>query len=638
MSMQAGIWNLSGRPVDSGDLIRLSGLGEPSKFDEIYRWSAGPVAMVYLPFYTTRESRLEKQPFVTRRGSVLTFEGRLDNRDDLLRLLRDDVDQGQNDSAVVAAALDRWSTDAFQQLIGDWAVAVWNPSEQQLILAADYMAVCHVFYGRIGDLISWSTDLDALVRLCDHGLHIDDEFVAGYLVRECEGHVTPYKEIRQVAGGTYVRLETGRQEARRYWYPNAKSQIRYKSDPEYEEHFRHVFRQAVRRRLHSDRPIVAELSGGLDSSAMVCMADDIISSGEVATRLDTLSYFDKSEPGGDDHRYFMVVEEKRGRQGHHVDTGTLSLMSRVSCPEFPPAFPGFVGLGVEIERERASIMSKGGYRVVLSGIAGDELLGGVPNPVPRLADLILQLRPVTLARELAKWSLVKRRPWISLLADALKELLNVPVFSLFRTGEIVEPWIDEQFVKRHTHSQGLIGADKVIGFSLPSFRALASTVMAISQSMAKRECSAVAHEEVRYPYLDQPLVEFVLSIPPTQLLRPGERRSLMRRALRGIVPQEVLTRRTKQVSARTPLLALANSFGDLQSLFDDPVSARLGYIKTAGVQDVLRAVQMGKPVHLQHLFRAISLEIWLRGVTSRHIVTDESGSASFATTAAWTLN
>ena len=87
------------------------------------------------------------------------------------------------------------------------------------------------------------------------------------------------------------------------------------SDAEYEEHFRSVFAQSVRRRLRSDSPILAELSGGMDSSSIVCMADEIISRGQLATpRLDTLSYYDDSEPNWNERPYFSQVEEKRGRR------------------------------------------------------------------------------------------------------------------------------------------------------------------------------------------------------------------------------------------------------------------------------------------------------------------------------------
>ena len=77
----------------------------------------------------------------------------------------------------------------------------------------------------------------------------------------------------------------------------------------------------------------------------------------------------------------------------------------------------------------------------------------------------------------------------------------------------------------------------------------------------------LALEEARYPYLDQNLIEFILSIPASQLLRPGERRSLMRRALVGIVPEEILSRRTKQVARRGPVIMLEKHWDELRDVY-----------------------------------------------------------------------
>jgi len=83
-------------------------------------------------------------------------------------------------------------------------------------------------------------------------------------------------------------------------------------------------------------------------------------------------------------------------------------------------------------------------------------------------------------------------------------------------------------------------------------------------------------EETTYPYLDQSLIEFVLSTPAEQWLRPGERRSLMRRALAGIVPAEVLSRKTKQFAARTPALMLDQHWGEIQGAYSASISGTVG--------------------------------------------------------------
>ena len=350
----------------------------------------GPAALIYRPFHTTRESRREEQPYVSRRGFVVTWDGRLDNREDLLAEFRGDLDRSATDVSIVASAFDRWEIDSFRRIVGDWALTIWRPEEKELIFASDFMGVRHIFYHLRADQVRWSSDIAPLVLLAGVKFHMDDEFVAGYLAHNPDGHSTPYREIREVPPGQFVRVRPGNVSVERFWRFSPHTRIRYKTDRDYEEHFRHVFRQSVRRRLRSDSPVLAELSGGLDSSSIVCMADDILANeGADTPRLDTLSYYDKTEPKGDDWVYFQKIEEKRGRAGIHIDSSKMakspaSLEFREFCP-----FPGALGVSNELGDERADAVRKSGCRVVLSGLGGDEFMGGIPDPRSLLGDLIV---------------------------------------------------------------------------------------------------------------------------------------------------------------------------------------------------------------------------------------------------------
>ena len=139
---------------------------------------------------------------------------------------------------------------------------------------------------------------------------------------------------------------------------------------------------------------------------------------------------------------------------------------------------------------------------------------------------------------------------------------------------------------------------------------------------------AKAPEEARYPFLDQTLIEFILSIPADQMLRPGERRSLMRRSLAGIVPQEILSRRTKQVGQRTPMLILEKYWNELQTIFQTPLSSSLGYIHEAELLKTICDARAGKNVPLVRALWTISLEYWLRDLAARGLLALPVASAS----------
>jgi asparagine synthase (glutamine-hydrolysing) len=621
MSAQAGVWSFDGKPTDQA---LIQGLSECLKVlgpDGESCCVDGPVAMLYRPFHTTAESRDETQPFLSPGGSVLTWDGRLDNREALIAELGGDLGPKPSDIAIVAGAFDRWGTNCFRRIVGDWAVSIWQRCRQELIFAADYMAVRHIFYYLRNDGVMWSTDLSALLLLSGDTFHLDDNYIAGFFALGPDADLSPYVEIREVPPGQFVRIRNRQASVERYWRFDLKSKIRYKTDAEYEEHFRSLFWKSVRRRLRSDSPVLAELSGGLDSSAIVCVADDILAERPARSpRLDTISYYDNTEPHGDDSIYFRKVEQHRGRTGAHIDASTSSSPSNLwQCPAFEP-LPGRIGFGCQMERDRAAFVQNGGYRVVLSGIGGDEFLGGIPDPSAQLADLIVQFRPLMLARQLLAWSLAKRRPWIHLLGRALIELLPLSIAQYVDKHAHIEPWIKNRFARRCRIAIRQLGPAERIGTELPTQRSCVGGVFLMANRLAKCRSLRPALEEGRYPFLDQDLIEFILAIPADQLLRPGERRSLMRRALAGIVPNEILSRKTKQFGARTPILALEKSTEQLKHIFTAPLSARLGYINPAGFVEQLDAISSGRSTNIVRILKTVSLEYWLRELVARHLI------------------
>ncbi len=276
-------------------------------------------------------------------------------------------------------------------------------------------------------------------------------------------------------------------------------------------------------------------------------------------------------------------------------------------------------------------MGRGGYRAVLSGIGGDEFLGGVPDPTALLADLILQFRPLTFARQLIAWSLVKRRPVMHLLWQAFLCLLPSSLGQHLVRRTYQEAWITKDIGKHTKLANGVLDVDQLSGFRLPSRRSYILGVVLMANKMAKRTASQAGLEETRYPYLDQNLLEFALSIPSEQLLRPGERRSLMRRSLIGIVPAEVLSRRTKQFGARTLVLALERNFEELQTAFESPLTSSMGYINRARFLETISAARNGRTIPIIRVLKGISLEFWLRDLEARALLDHHIPSPSVLT-------
>lgn len=620
MSVQAGIWNFDGRPVDrtlfesySLRLAEYGPDGESTFFD-------GPIAMLHRALHRTEESRLERQPVISSQGNVIVWEGRLDNRDELAAQLAERPSTLITDSEVVAAAFDRWGEGSFARFKGNWALSAWNQRNRALTLAVDRMAIKHLYYWIRDDAAVWCSDLESLILVAGGPFELDEEFVAGYFAYyPTPGH-TPYREIRTVQPGQATQVRSGNVRQWTYWNFNPDARIRYKKDADYEEHFRHVFRQAVRRTLHAADPVLADLSGGLDSSSIVCMADDILAKGEcTAPRIDTYSNYDLREPNRDDLQYLGIVEKRRGRPGHHVDLSKQSDKLLPDNRKFAVA-PGGMGSADELRTKLESIWRSGGYKVSLCGIGGDELTGGVPDPRPELADLFFQMRILRFARQTIAWSLVKRSPWIRIAFRATALLLPARIRTLTAAEAELAPWVDPRFARRCQISRRQLGSVERFGYWLPSRQETARTVAALARNQgANLGCTSELVER-RYPFLDQDFIEFVLAIPRDQVLRPGERRSLMRRALKGLVPDEVLARKTKATISRGPLVALENDWHRVERLMDSSIISQYGFVDEQKLREALSAAKAGAPTQMLRLLGTVLLESWLRDVTRRGVL------------------
>jgi len=616
MSVQFGKWNFEGQPPAPDYIEKVSATLAPYGPDSNESYSKDGIRILYRAFHTTKESRREKQPRGSSSGAVITWDGRLDNRAELISELSDSLNNSSTDVAIVATAFEKWGADCFAKLIGDWALSIWNPRERSVLLAKDPIGTKHLYYSFDSNQVTWSTILDPLVRLAGKTFALNEEFIAGWFSMFPAVHLTPCVGIHSVPPSSYVLLRPGRCTVSKYWDFDPEKRIRYHTDAEYEEHFRTVFAKGVQRKLRSDRPVLAELSGGRDSSSIVCMADTLVARGAAEIpRLDTLSMYDDAEPNWNERPYFTKVEEKRGRTGWHINVGTQD-PENIPAGEQPPESPhgGFVptpGYDGRTSPQFRMCMASQGNRVVLSGIGGDEVMGGVPTPAPELENLLARAQFRALAHQLKVWALEKRTPWFHLFWEGTRgffppALVGVPKY--MRPA----PWLQSSFVRRHWVAlTGYPSRTKLLG-PLPSFQENVSTLDALRRQVA---CKALPFEppfEKRYPYLDRSLLEFMFAIPREQLVRPSQRRSLMRRALVGIVPDEILNRKTKAFVARSPMVAISNDWAHFTEMTQNMLSDSLGILDPERISEALQKVRRGEEVPVIALQRALFLESWLK--------------------------
>jgi asparagine synthase (glutamine-hydrolysing) len=636
VSVQFGRCNFDGRPADREYFARAEGMLAPYGPDARGTYIKESVGILFRAFHTTKESRSEGQPHITHSGTALTWDGRLDNRAELIRQLRNVPTIGSNDVAIVAAAYEEWGKDCFGKLIGDWALSIWDANTRSLILAKDFIGTRHLYYLVEKNQVTWSTLLDPLVLLAGKTFALCEEYIAGWLSYFPATHLTPYVGIQSVPPSSSVFLRPGKHTVQRYWDFDPDNRIRYRTDAEYEEHFRTVFAEAVQRRLRSDKPVLAELSGGMDSSSIVCMADTVIARGAAETpRLDTLSYYNDSEPNWNERPYFTKVEEKRGRTGCHIDVSSqASLIFEYEQGRFP-ATPGSGAQPSDIVKKLFDCLATGGNNVLLSGIGGDEVLGGVPTPIPELADLLTAGKFHRLAHQLVAWALAKRKPVLYLLSETIKAFFPIRVVGVRKSNRSA-PWLCADFLRRQRWIlQGYENRLKVFG-PLPSFQDNLNTLDALRRQLACPTPPSRPTYEKRYPFLDRDLLEFLYSIPREQLVRPNHRRSLMRRSLSGIVPDEVLQRKRKAFVDRALVVSVASEWPRLLKHAQHLLLTRMGLVDPGGLATALQSVRRGDDFPLVLLMRTFGIENWMRTLVRWNVLStgldqrDETAVRGFA--------
>ncbi|HKY27348.1 MAG TPA: asparagine synthase-related protein [Pyrinomonadaceae bacterium] len=619
MSTIGGIYNLNAQAVDSHQLMRIGKAIEQRGPDGGDHCLRGSVGMVYRAFHTNSESTSEKQPFVSREGHMLCWDGRLDNRGELISELKNYDLEDHTDVAIVLGAFRKWNEGFLSRLVGDFALSLWDNRSQTLLLARDPVGVRPLYYHATGEMIVWSSELTPLIELPSLRLEVDEDYVAGFLANSLDPGATPYRYVRAVPPGHVAKVTKGALELRRFWKLNPDQKIRYKTDAEYEEHFRYLFREAVRCRLRVNGPAWATLSGGLDSSSIVCMADDILASGDAeASKLETVSYVYDESTSCDELNFVEVIENFRGRAGKHLSEGDYPLLG-VFPEESDITYPDFVDCFFARHQGLCNAMSADGARVIITGHGGDEVLCSGANPSFELADLLLQGKWISLNQSLRAWSRFLRKSYFSmLLRDLAIPLMprNVQIFCGLVPKNLQLPsWFDPEFVARTNLKNRNLNFANIFNFKLPSERAQAGGFLSAVGFVSRASFRTRGRIELSHPYLDRRLVEFLQAIPHEQRIRPGETRSLMRRALRGLVPEKVLNRKTKRGPDEALLRAMVREWPRLQTMFNSPRVQDHGYMNADLLLAALERARHG--CKTSSFAPTICLELWLQAFEHR---------------------
>ena len=615
MKLQLGLLNTDGRPASPEDLGALLGEFRERPFETSGQIADGPLLMAYRGDRLTFEEDSEVQP--SQLGPyTLTWDGRLDNRSDFAPFLGFTDLPSIPDPVIVLKAYRLFGESVFSRLIGEFALTLWCQRTKSLLFVRSTCGARTLYYVLDKNTLTWSSDFAHLVRVSGVALDVNETYVLEYLVSQPSTKLTPLTKVNSVPANSIVCLENGKLKfTRQLWDPTRILPLRYRSDREYEEHCREKLNEAVRVRLRSKHPVFSELSGGLDSSTITLIADQVVrSQNRSPENLQTTSCVYEQSLTCDESSFIRAVEEKRGIDSHLVHEQDLRTTLGLHDPEFtglPNPLHCFPGRYPTITRSMRPYDSQ----ILLTGGGGDHLFWSEPDGAALVADELRRGNLFRAHRECSLWSRFMNVPYHRLMMTRALPL----AFQSFFPGTLrylrhgVPSWLAPSRSKA-VEAALSDSTDFKMYRADPSQQAKLCVLDHMFRFLGSGFHSEYQDLYVSHPYGHRPLVEFCFAVPISQFLRDGQTRSLMRRALADVLPAKTAKRVGKGLLDEADLRALHREWNDVSSVRDWQVSLR-GFVKPNQLSESLQKMHLGFLDQSMGLFRLVSLERWLRSLS-----------------------
>ena len=590
------------------------------------------VGLAHQMLHTTPESLTEKQPLSDQSGELyLVMDGRVDNREELGDEL---INKGfsprsKTDAELVLQAYQCWGEKCPEKIIGDFALAIWDGRKRQLFCARDIFGAKPFYYWSNDRTFLFGSELRQIFANENVPQKPNEGMIGEFLIDAVTSQEeTLYQNIYRLPPAHCLIVTADRIQQIKYWEPPDGKEIYYRRDEEYAEHFLDIFTEVLRASMRSHRPVGACLSGGLDSSSIVGLAQSLIYQGQLADN--NFETFSLVFPGFDcdESEYIQAVLNQWQVKNTAINANEIGFQeAQFSGIDYFVSPPN----GRVLDPVRRLAQEKG-IRVLLTGIGGDEWLAGSTFHV---ADLLRQGRIVELLREIRSggdsYSLQDVRKYG--INPLLRSLLPAPARRLIRwmrsSGNefaLIEP----NFAKRINLPERIRNRK-----NSPTFRSFARQNMWDSATGGWQALRFELEDhddakfgiETRNPMNDRRIVEFALALPERQRSRRGELKFILREAMRGLIPETVRTRQTKAEFSH--LSPQAYQVLDGERIFNSLAVAEMGWINAAQAskiyQESAQLYALGDDRYKNYtwtLWMIFGVELWFRNVFLKEEIID----------------
>ncbi len=559
---------------------------------------SGPVGLAHRRLAIIDLSDEGRQPMGNEDGSLqVVFNGEIYN----YRELREELlaaghrFSSATDTEVILHAYEEWGRDCLARFNGMWAFALWDGRRRELFCARDRLGVKPFYYTVAAGSFLFASEIKALRAHPEAGRRPNDRMLMTFLAWGVADHTaeTMYDGIFQLPPAHLLVVREGGAEApERYWdfTMNAAPQAAV-DDSAAAERVRELLTDSVRLRLRSDVPVGTCLSGGIDSSTVTALIDDLLRA-------------EHPESVGDRQRTFSVCfDDPRFDESRHIDVmvAATGVSNRRTTPDTNGLWEDIGRLLYMQDEPFASLSIYAQYcvmrlareevKVVLDGQGADEQLAGyIAYQAPYIRGLFSRGEVVRALRE---------------------------GFGSARHHGSFLSWAARQFFVRSERRGLLRGqAPEVLRYAGSLDEVLKREVTASNLPLLlhwEDRNSMAFSIEARVPFLDYRLVEYLASLPLDQKIRGGVTKYVLRRAIRGLVPDAIRCRMDKMGFVTPEEAWMKDELApEILDLFSSPEFARRPYWDAERVLGNYREFLDGKSPYSTEFWRIACAELWLR--------------------------
>ena len=553
----------------------------------------------------------------------LVWVGTIHNRDEIVQFLSQSGISTDTDTCDAQLALHLYNLvghDMSFHLIGYYAFAVWNEATQSLFLSRDAIGAERLYYFHTSNLFSWGTEIRQVCYLAGIEPILNEEWMSEALTWSFDGCMihtkdSPIQGVQSIPLGHNLLLNYGMtSQLTRWWEWEKYGGGKTRKDEDLIEEFGYLLTSSVKSCLGTDPRVIADLSGGIDSSSVVSLACHLAEAGDTSIHLrDVLSYVDPDEPRFDDTEYQESVLKRYGLNQHEFPLNGLWYLRGVQDQDFYFDYPNPLLLWLNSVRSPQNFVCDKGFVTYLTGCGGDNIL---PALSLYIHDCVRSGKLGTVCKEVVALSALNARPIWKVVYDEI--LMPIKHRHSLWEPDIPE-WLDSDFLQRTNlkarfkdRCHDLQGYPLSTQHDVNIIRFASDRPLTVGKYIAEP-----LGIDFKHPFMDRRLVNFALQLPHHLKRRP-QFKYILREAMDGILPDTVRLRRGKTNFSHFRRQGLTRESEAFNEMKRNPVLAELGYVNLNQWEEALTRFRLGILTPWQVLRpptytdSPLSVEVWLR--------------------------